>query len=240
MIERWALISGLKGDLDTYELIQKDLKKTPGNITLFVLGDMIGPEKNCNKLLHRLINPKSNDLQPWCIYGWWEEQILLESGYRGNQRAEALRINKGEEVVKSLINAVDKSFLDWIASLQFGFVELDCGLIHGSSKDVGDDLTLDTPPLTLLDRLTRLQVNRLFTARSTHQFHLELTEGIVHSEVQDLAGNHKKEQKVPQKAVIGVGAGKNYTLYDVGTDNTQFVRAGYQLEKKKNGFGLHL
>ena len=55
MIERWALISGLKGDLDTYELIQKDLKKTPGNITLFVLGDMIGPEKNCNKLLHRLI-----------------------------------------------------------------------------------------------------------------------------------------------------------------------------------------
>jgi len=27
MIERWALVSGLKGDLDTYELIQKDLKK---------------------------------------------------------------------------------------------------------------------------------------------------------------------------------------------------------------------
>ena len=31
MIERWALVSGLKGELDTYELIQKDLKKTPGN-----------------------------------------------------------------------------------------------------------------------------------------------------------------------------------------------------------------
>ena len=75
--------------------------------------------------------------------------------------------------------------------------------------------------------------------RSTQQFHLELTEGILNSEVHDLTGNHKKEQKVPQKAVIGVGAGKNYTLYDVGTDNTQFVRAGYQSEKKKNGFGLH-
>ena len=62
MIERWALISGLKGDLDTYELIQKDLKKTPGNITLFVLGDMIGPSKNCNALLNRLINPKNNEL----------------------------------------------------------------------------------------------------------------------------------------------------------------------------------
>jgi len=93
-------------------------------------------------------------------------------------------------------------------------------LIHGSSKDVGENLTLDTPPLTLLDRLTRLQVNRLFTARSKQQFQLELTEGIVNSEVEDLNGNRKKEQKVPQKAVIGIGAGKNYTLYDVGTDNT--------------------
>ena len=161
----------------------------------------------------------------------------MESGYRGDQRAEALRINKGEEVVKSLVNAVDKSFLDWIAALQFGFVELDCGLIHGSSKDVGENLILETPPLTLLDRLTRLQVNRLFTARSKQQFHLELTEGIVNSEVEDLNGNRKKEQKVPQKAVIGIGAGKNYTLYDVGTDNTQFVQAGYKSEKRIKGFG---
>ena len=237
MIERWALISGLKGDLDTYELIQKDLKKTPGNITLFVLGDMIGPSKNCNALLNRLINPKSNELKPQCIYGWWEEQLLAETGYRGSQRAEALRINKGEEVVKSLLSSVDESFLNWLASLQFGFVELDCGLMHGSSRDVGDDLTSETPPLTLLDRLTRLQVNRLFTARSTKQFHLELKKGIIDSEVCDLRGNRKQEQKVPQKAVIGIGAGKNYTIYDVGTDNTQFVQAGYKSEKIIKGFG---
>ena len=113
-----------------------------------------------------------------------------------------------------------------------------CGLIHGSSKDVGENLTLETAPLTLLDRLTRLQVNRLFTARSKQQFHLELTEGIVNSEVEDLNGNRKKEQKVPQKAVIGIGAGKNYTLYDVGTDNTQFVQAGYKSEKRIKGFGM--
>ena len=208
MIERWALISGLKGDLDTYELIQKDLKKTPGNITLFVLGDMIGPSKNCNALLNRLINPKSNELRPQCIYGWWEEQLLAETGYRGNQRAEALRINEGEEVVKSLLSSVDESFLNWLASLQFGFVELDCGLIHGSSRDVGDDLTSETPPLTLLDRLTRLQVNRLFTARSKQQFHLELKEGIVNSEEENLNGNRKKEQKVPQKLLLVLGQEK--------------------------------
>ena len=109
--------------------------------------------------------------------------------------------------------------------------------MHGSSRDVGDDLTSETPPLTLLDRLTRLQVNRLFTARSTKQFHLELKKGIIDSEVNDLRGNRKQEQKVPQKAVIGIGAGKNYTLYDVGTDNTQFVHAGYHSEKMIKGFG---
>ena len=57
MIERWALISGLKGDLETYERIQKNLKKIRGDITLFVLGDMVGAERNCNSLIDRLINP---------------------------------------------------------------------------------------------------------------------------------------------------------------------------------------
>ena len=46
MIERWALVSGLKGDLETYELIQRDLRKIPGDKTLFVLGDMFGPDRN--------------------------------------------------------------------------------------------------------------------------------------------------------------------------------------------------
>ena len=58
MIERWALVSGLKGDLETYEQIQSDLKKARGVKTLFVLGDMIGPERNCDALLNRLQNPR--------------------------------------------------------------------------------------------------------------------------------------------------------------------------------------
>ena len=66
---------------------------------------------------------------------------------------------------------------------------------------------------------------------------MELKKGIIDSEVNDLRGNRKQEQKVPQKAVIGIGAGKNYTLYDVGTDNTQFVQAGYHSEKMIKGFG---
>ena len=115
-------------------------------------------------------------------------------------------------------------------------VELDCGLIHGSSKDIGDSLTKDTPPLILLDRLTRLGVNRLFTARSAQQFHLELTDAVIDSYVKDLAGNRKQEQRVPKKGVIGIGAGAYYTLYDVGSDKTHFLTAGNQKNPKVRGF----
>ena len=43
MIERWALVSGLRGDLEPYDLIQRDLKKTRGVTSLFVLGALVGP-----------------------------------------------------------------------------------------------------------------------------------------------------------------------------------------------------
>ena len=237
MIERWALISGLKGDLETYERIQKDLKKIRGDITLFILGDMVGAERNCNSLIDRLINPHPGDLKPHCIYGWWEDQLLAERGFRGEQKADALRLNKGEGIVKALVNAVDPYYLNWLASLEFGFVELDCGLIHGSSKDIGDKITIDTPPLILLDRLTRLGVNRLFTARSSQQFHLELTDAVVNSYVKDLDGDRKQEQKVPKRGVIGIGAGAYYTLYDVGSDKTHFLNVLDQPKSNTRGFG---
>ena len=112
MIERWALISGLKGDLETYELIQNDLKKILGDVNLFVLGDMVGAERNCNALIDRLINPLPGDFKPQCIYGWWEDQLLAERGYRGEQKADALRLNQGESVVNALINAVDPYYLN--------------------------------------------------------------------------------------------------------------------------------
>ena len=76
--------------------------------------------------------------------------------------------------LEQLRAAVKQEHLNWLASLQFGFIELDCGLIHGSSADVGDELHEATSPLILLDRLTRLDVNRLFTARSGRQFRLQL------------------------------------------------------------------
>ena len=41
-MERWALVSGLQGDLDLYEQIQRELKQQRGVANLFVLGDLIG------------------------------------------------------------------------------------------------------------------------------------------------------------------------------------------------------
>ena len=236
-MERWALVSGLQGDLDLYEQIQKDLKQQRGVANLFVLGDLIGSERNCNPLLDRLRHPDRADLPPECIYGWWEEQLLAECGYRGERKAEGLRKEHGDAVVSQLIDAVDADHLNWLASLQFGFIELDCALIHGSSADVGDQLTEDTSALVLLDRLTRLDVNRLFTARCQRQFRLELSGGSIQSHVKDHAGELQSEQAVPKRSVIGIGGGKHYTLYDPATDHIEFLIAGEQHQRSGRGFG---
>ena len=172
----WALLSGLRGDLTVYAAVQAELRRQRVD-TLFVLGDLIGPEREANALLERLQQPRRGDLQPHCLYGWWEEQLLAERGFRGERRADALRQRGGEAAVAALLQAVDPGHMAWLASLQFGFVELDCALLHGSSADVGDSLTADTAPLQLLDRLTRMEANRLFTARSGEQFCVELCGG---------------------------------------------------------------
>ena len=63
-MERWALVSGLQGDLNLYEQIQADLKRHHGVANLFVLGDLVGPDRDCNPLLQRLKQPKPSDLEP--------------------------------------------------------------------------------------------------------------------------------------------------------------------------------
>ena len=236
-MERWALVSGLRGDLDLYEQIQADIKKQRGAAHLFVLGDMISPNRNCDALLTRLRRPKRSDLQPNCIYGWWEEQLLAAHGYRGGQQPEALGTDNDARTNKKLREVVNVELLHWLASLQFGFIELDCGLIHGSSADVGDQLLETTSPLILLDRLTRLDVNRLFTARSGRQFRLQLTGGQIQSKVLDPAGQAEQEHTVPKRSVIGIGSGANYTLYDPASDHIEFLSVAERSGRFNLGFG---
>ena len=63
-MERWALVSGLGGDLEVYEQIQRELKTKRGLDRLFVLGDLIGPKHNNDALLKRLQQPQRGDLPP--------------------------------------------------------------------------------------------------------------------------------------------------------------------------------
>jgi hypothetical protein len=193
---RWALISGLRGDLEAYEAIQADLRHTRRVDTLFVLGDVIGPEREC----------------------------------------DALRLSQGEEAVDALLQAVDPGHMGWLAALQFGFIELDCALLHGSSAAVDDSLGPNSSPLLLLDRLTRMDVNRLFTARSGRQFRLELTGGGIDSQVRDLESQRHQQQSVPQRQVIGIGAGVRYTIYDPGSDRLDFLSAGSKPQQRPRGF----
>ena len=193
---RWALISGLRGDLEAYEAIQADLRHTRRVDTLFVLGDVIGPEREC----------------------------------------DALRLSQGEAAVDALLQAVDPGHMGWLAALQFGFIELDCALLHGSSAAVDDSLGPNSSPLLLLDRLTRMDVNRLFTARSGRQFRLELTGGGIDSQVRDLESQRHQQQSVPQRQVIGIGAGVRYTIYDPGSDRLDFLSAGSKPQQRPRGF----
>ena len=233
---RWALISGLRGDLEAYEAIQTDLRHTRRVDTLFVLGDVIGPERECNALLNRLQQPRRGELEPQCLYGWWEDQLLAERGYRGERRADALRLSQGEAAVDALLQAVDPAHMGWLAALQFGFIELDCALLHGSSASVDDSLGPNSSPLLLLDRLTRMEVNRLFTARSGQQFRLELSGGGIQSQVRDLEGERHQQQSVPKRQVIGIGAGVHYTIYDPGSDRLDFLIAGSRPQQRARGF----
>ncbi len=121
-----------------------------------------------------------------------------------------------------------------MASLRFGFIELDCGLIHGSSADVGDCLLESTSPLILLDRLTRLDVNRLFTARSGRQFRLQLTGGEIQSKVIDPAGEALQEHTVPKRSVIGIGSGANDTLYDPASNHIEFLALQADRERRSS------
>ena len=233
---RWALISGLRGDLEAYEAIQADLRHTRRVDTLFVLGDVIGPERECNALLNRLQQPRRGELEPQCLYGWWEDQLLAERGYRGQRRADALRLGQGETAIDALLQAVDPAYMDWLAGLQLGFVELGCALLHGSSVAVDDSLGPNSSPLFLLDRLTRMDVNRLFTARSGRQFRLELSGGGIESQVRDLEGQRHHQQSVPPRHVIGIGAGIHYTVYDPGSDRLDFLIAGSKPQQRARGF----
>ena len=105
----------------------------------------------------------------------------------------------------------------------------------------GDELTPETPPITLCDRLIRADANRLFCGRSGLAFEGWVEPGALRSTVTTLDQTAAPEEqgKSPRR-VVGVGnvgragGAPSYVLYNPGTDQVHFRQV--QLSGVK-GFG---
>ena len=142
---------------------------------------------------------------------------------------------------RSLPEVIDPNTLKWVQSLEFGFVELDCFLIHGSSISVSDELTPTIDPIQAIDRLSRMDANQLFCGRSGLAFEYKIESGSLNSQVQTL---DKLTDSTPTvlspRRIVGVGSvgrieGKaSYTLYHPGSNKLEFKTVRYGAKK---GFG---
>ena len=111
----------------------------------------------------------------------------------------------GSAGIEQFWQSVSRETVQWLRSLDFGFFELDCLLIHGSTVGCNDTLTPETPPMQLLDRLLRAEANTLFCGRSGLAFQLQIPEGAVTSTVTTLdAPAQTMTQTVRDRQIIGV------------------------------------
>ncbi len=103
-----------------------------------------------------------------------EEQCLILHAYSRTLEPTALIEKYGAEMVKTLWESVSRATVNWIRSLDFGVMELDCLLTHGSSVGVDDELRPDTSPLVMCDRLMRLDANYLFVVDRVYSLSMKL------------------------------------------------------------------
>ncbi|MCW6038050.1 metallophosphatase [Spirulina subsalsa FACHB-351] len=203
----WAILSGIEGNLTAYEAVLRDLKRQSVEIeALYILGDILGLQGPVEALLERLQSPQGGERTPQICAGFWEDQYLQMQGWGGGQPEAALS-QYGSNVLMELEKRVPRSCLDWLRSLPFGFLELDCLLVHGSSVSVSDELSPQTPPWQLLDYLVRVEANFLFCGRLGQCFSVQLQNSQISSQVTTL-DQPLIEQKATSspRQIIGVGS----------------------------------
>lgn len=238
----WAIASGIEGNLAAYEAVVADLKKSRQEVeNFYLIGDIIGPTVESNRLVKRIQQPRKGEPNPLVCQGWWEEQILILHALGRTGEPTELIDRYGIDMTKTLWDAIDSTTLKWVQSLEFGFVELDCFLIHGSSISVSDELTPTIDPIQAIDRLSRMDANQLFCGRSGLAFEYKIESGSLNSQVQTL---DKLTDPTPtvlsHRRIIGVGSvgrveGKaSYTLYHPGSNKLEFKTVRYGAKK---GFG---
>ena len=236
---RWAILSGIEGNLPAYEAVLKDLRKLRQPITeLYVLGDVVGLQGDNEAVIQRLQSPQAGELEPQVCVGWWEEQCFSLHGASTVPDAPELIALAGGDGVKALWESVSRTSVAWLRSQHFGFHELDCLLIHGSMAGYADELTPETPAIELCDRLIRADANNLFCGRSGRTFECWVTPSHLTSTVTTLDGPQApQEQGKTARRVIGVGSvgrtpGKaTYALYSPGSNELSFRTVNYSTAK---------
>jgi diadenosine tetraphosphatase ApaH/serine/threonine PP2A family protein phosphatase len=226
----WAILSGIEGNLTAYETVLTDLKKQKIEIEeIYILGDIVGLHPDSNKVIDRLQNPHKGELTPHICSGWWEEQCFILHSLSNDSEPIELKEKYGVEAIELLWKHVDRSAIQWLRSLEFGFFELDCLLIHASTVSASDELTPNTSPITLLDRLQRMNANNLFCGRSGLAFQYHLESGSIDSEIISLDDRDRATTKInSQRQIIGVGSvsreenRSTYTLYNPNNNEVIF------------------
>ncbi|MDJ0842635.1 metallophosphatase [Crocosphaera sp.] len=238
----WAILSGIEGNIAAYEAVLADIKRqrTPVE-ALYILGDIIAANPNSDKVIKRIQNSLPGELQPQVCIGWWEEQCFALHAVGSTAEPTELIDRFGMETVKLLWDSVSRETVQWLRNCHFGFFELDCLLIHGSTVSASDELTPETPPWQMLDRLQRVEANSLFCGRSGQVFEYILQGGSINSSVMTLDRQQPMQtMTAPKRRVVGVGnvgrePGKaTYTLYSPNSDRLEFKTVYYG---DKKGFG---
>ena len=238
-MKNWAILSGIEGNLAAYEAVLADIKRLKIRVDeLYILGDLVGPTPECEKLVQRVRSPKRGEIEPQICIGWWEEQCFNLHGVGANPDVEEFRQKYGADTIKLLWDSVSRQSVEWLRSLTFGFHEFDCLLIHGSTVGASDELTPETPPPVMLDRVVRADANTLFCGRSGLAFEYQLQQSIINNSVQTLDSQEPQSTvSATPRRVVGVGnVGRfpdraTYTLYDPDTDIVKFRNVSYSRRK---------
>jgi hypothetical protein len=231
----WAILSGVEGNLAAYKAVLHDWQRQHLPIDeIYILGDVIHPAANNTQVVQALHTHLYEGIQPQICQGWWEEQALILHGLGRTSEPNELLQRYGADGVKQLWDVVPRSLINWIRTLDFGFFELDCLLIHGSTVSVSDELTPTTSPIHLLDRLLRMEARTLFCGRSGLTFDCQIYPSSVASNLITL--DHPPASQTthldPRK-IVGVGSvgripGKaTYTLYSPTNQTVTFKTVHY-------------
>ncbi len=242
-MEQWAILSGIEGNLGAYEAVLDDIHRQRFPVSdLYVLGDFVGFKGDNEAVIQRLQSPGDGELEPQICIGWWEEQCFNLYGLGGLPDAPELVDQEGADAVQRLWESVSRQSVQWMRSLHFGFHELDCLLIHGSTVGYADELTPDTPAMQLCDRLIRADANHLFCGRSGLAFECWIEPMDLRSTVMTLDGTQAPQSlgRTPRR-IIGVGnvghqpGQATYSLYNPANNQITFKTVKYS---KAKGFAL--